>query len=348
MAAGFMSLAVAHGILLYFLGTALCGVGYQMMALIPGTHVLAAIFRKRGLPFGVYFTFGSLGGVAGPWLVWLARNVFHGQWRVFWQAQIIAAVALGVVCAAMVGGPAWLARMSARTDNELAEDLAKPQKGAVYRSAYNWTAKEAVRTPQFLVLLAAYFGHLLVGVTVASLSVAHLTERGITATVAGAMLSLESLVQTGGRAAATFIGDSIDPRHLLVFALGSLMVGSIALSVASSYPAMLLYAVGSGLGFGLTGLAVTMLLLNYFGRKHNLEIFSLTCLVGAVSALGPTLGGILRDATGAFGSTFQLYGAVSGVIFIGALLMRPPKLRATHDDQAGLRTLPARPIEDAA
>ena len=56
MAAGFMSLAVAHGILLYFLGTALCGVGYQMMALIPGTHVLAAIFRKRGLPFGIYFT----------------------------------------------------------------------------------------------------------------------------------------------------------------------------------------------------------------------------------------------------------------------------------------------------
>ncbi len=75
----------------------------------------------------------------------------------------------------------------------------------------------------------------------------------------------------------------------------------MALSIADSYPLMLIYAVGSGLGFGLTGLAVTMLLLDYFGRRHNLEIFSLTCLVGAFSALGPSLGGLLRDSTGAFG-----------------------------------------------
>ena len=347
MAGGFLCLACAEGVAVYFLGAALCGVGYQMMALIPGTHVLAAVFRRRGLPFGIYFTFGSLGGVAGPWLVWLSRDVFHDQWRVFWQAQIIASVVLGVICAALVGGPAWLARVSARTDSELAEDLAKPQPGGVYRSAENWTARQAVRTPQFFILLAAYFGHLLVGVTVASLSVAHLTERGVTATIAGAMLSLESLVQTGGRAAATLVGDYLDPRYLLIFALVALVVGSAALSVADNYPLMVLYAVGSGLGFGLTGLAVTMLLLNYFGRKHNLEIFSLTCLVGAVSALGPTLGGLLRDATGAFGSTFQIYAGVIGFILVAAVVMRPPRFKASLDTPAERQSLPAPALEDA-
>jgi MFS family permease len=329
--------------ILYFLGTGLCGVGYQMMALIPGTHVLAAVFRKRGLPFGVYFTVGSLGGVAGPWMVWLVTHVFHDQWRVFWQAQVVAAVVLGAICAALVGGPAWLARMAERTDSELEEELAAPGRHGVYRTAQNWTAREAVRTPQFFILLAAYFGHLLVGVTVASLSVAHLTERGVAATMAGAMLSLESLVQTGGRAAASVIGDRIDPRYLLIFALGALVVGATALSIADSYPLMLLYAVGSGLGFGLTGLAVTMLLLNYFGRKHNLEIFSLTCLVGAVSALGPTIGGLLRDATGSFGSTFQIYAGVIAVVFVAAAIMRPPKLKAGAAEPAALL-----PLEDAA
>ena len=98
----------------------------------------------------------------------------------------------------------------------------------------------------------------------------------------------------------------------------------LALSVAQDYPMMLIYAVGSGLGFGLTALAVTLLLLNYFGRKHNLEIFSLTCLIGAVSALGPTLGGFLRDQTGGFGLTFQIYAAVIAVVFVAAALMRPP------------------------
>ena len=59
MVAGFVCLSQTRGPMVYFLGTALCGVGYQMMALIPGTHVLAAAFRHRGLPFGLYFTAGS-------------------------------------------------------------------------------------------------------------------------------------------------------------------------------------------------------------------------------------------------------------------------------------------------
>jgi len=346
MVAGFASLAGAHGMILYVLGTGLCGVGYQMMALIPGTYVLAAIFQKRGLPFGVYFTVGSLGGVAGPWMVWLARHAFEGQWRVFWEGQLVAAVALGVICAALVGSPAWLAKMSARTDTALAEEVASPKPARVHRTADDWTFADALRTPQYFILLAAYFGHLLVGVTVASLSVAHLTQRGVTMTVAAGMLSLESLVQTGGRAGATLFGERLDPRHLLLFALGALVVGSAALSVADTTPMMLLYAIGSGLGFGLTSLAVTMLLLNYYGRRHNLEIFSRTCLVGAFSALGPTLGGALRDVTGAFGSTFQIYAGVIALVFIAAAFMRPPKFPVSA--RAGEAIVPAQSLEGAA
>jgi MFS family permease len=325
MAAGFLCLARAHGVTLYFLGTALCGVGYQMMALIPGTHVLAALFQRRGVPFGIYFTFGALGGVAGPWMVWAVNAVVPDGWRVFWLVQMGLAVALGLICAAMVGGREWLTAVAARTDQAVAAEGRDRRAGGVHRTLRDWTVAEAVRTPQFLILLAAYFAHLLVGATVSSLSVAHLTQRGITMSVALGMLSLEALVQTAGRAGATAVGDRLDPRHLLLFALLALAVGSAALSVASSYPLMLLYAVGSGLGFGLTGLAVTMLLLNYYGRGSNLEIFARTCLIGAFSALGPTLGGELRDLTGGFGSTFELYAAVIAVVFVAVVVMRPPR-----------------------
>jgi MFS family permease len=325
MACGFLSLAGAHGIVLYVLGTALCGVGYQMMALIPGTHVLAAVFQRRGVPFGIYFTFVALGGVAGPWMVWAVDAVAPDGWRIFWLTQMVAALALGLVCAAMVGGPEWLTRVAAGTDLAVAREARSRRPGGVYRTSRDWTVAEAVGTPQFLILLAAYFGHLLVGATVAGLSVAHLTQRGVAMSVALAMLSLEALVQTAGRAGATALGDLIDPRHLLLFALGALAVGSAALAEAGSYPMMLVYAIGSGLGFGLTGLAVTMLLLNYFGRRSNLEIFARTCLIGAFSALGPTLGGQLRDLTGDFGSTFELYAAVIAVVFVAVAVMRPPR-----------------------
>ena len=71
-----------------------------------------------------------------------------------------------------------------------------------------------------------------------------------------------------------------------------------------------------------------MLLLNYFGRTRNLELFSLTCLVGAASALGPVIGGALRDATGGFGSTFQIFAGVIAVVFVAAAAMRPPGWKA--------------------
>jgi MFS family permease len=127
---------------------------------------------------------------------------------------------------------------------------------------------------------------------------------------------------------------------LLLFALLALTVGSLSLSVAQSYLTMIVYAVGSGLGFGLTALAVTLLLLNYYGRTHNLEIFSLTCLIGAVSALGPVIGGFIRDGVGGFTIAFQMCAVVIGLIFVAALFMRPPR-RADAE-------VPAEPSPDAA
>ena len=335
MALGFLCLSVTHSLSVYWLGAALCGVGYQMMALIPGTHVLAAAFSRRALAFGVYFTFGSLGGVAGPWFVLGVMQASHDHWRVFWTAQILIALVVGAICTLLVGSSSWLQAASEKVD---ALAAAKPSK--VHRSLESWTLKAAVRTPQFYILLAAYFGHLLCGVTVASLSVAHLSERGVSAPMAGAMLSIESLIGIAGRLLGGVIGDNIDPRTVLLFALGAMVVGMGALSVANSYPLMLLYAAGTGLGFGLTALSVTVLLLNYFGREHNLEIFSATCLIGALSALGPVIGGFVRDHVGGFGLAFQAYAGVIALVLAAAVFMRPPakattpSLDAVHPEAA--------------
>ncbi len=303
------------------------------MALIPGTHVLAAAFKRRALAFGVYFTFGSLGGVAGPLFVLGVMDVTHQQWRLFWAAQIVIALLVGALCTALVGSASWLKTASDKVDQETS--AAPPSK--VFRTVRNWTLQEAIRTPQFYVLLAAYFGHLLCGVTVASLSVAHLSERGVTAAAAGAMLSFESLMGIVGRLLGGLIGDRVDPRYILIFALASMVVGTAALSVASSYPTMILYAAGTGLGFGLTALSVTVLLLNYFGRAHNLEIFSATCLIGAVSALGPVFGGVVRDHVGGFGLAFQIYAGVIALTLGAAVFMRPP-LKSAQPVQMGVLT----------
>ena len=141
------------------------------------------------------------------------------------------------------------------------------------------------------------------------------------------------------------MGDRIDPRWLLAGAQGVMAVGLLALTHATSWPMMMVFAVGVGIGFGMTVLAVSILLLNYYGRKNNLELFSMVCLVGAVSALGPVIGGMMRDQLGGFAPTFQLFAAVIGLIFVAALFMRPPR-KATEAEPVGepLPTL----LQDAA
>ena len=141
MAAGFYSLSQTQGAALYFIGAALCGVGYQMMALIPGTHVLAAVFKHRALPFGIYFAAAAIGGVAGPFMVFGLMHVFHDQWRMFWLAQAVLAVVVGVIAAAMIPSNASLAKSSAQTDLEVAEEVSHTPKSAVYRTLVDWTTR---------------------------------------------------------------------------------------------------------------------------------------------------------------------------------------------------------------
>lgn len=325
MVAGFACLAASPGLAVYLVGTALLGVGYQMMALIPGTHVLSMLFKKRALPFGIYFTIGSLGGVVGPWMAVEGMQLAHGGWRPYWWAQAAASIVVGALCAALVGGRAWLEAAAVVTDKAVAEDIeAAPANTKVYRTAVDWTVKEAIATPQFWVILAAYFAHLLGGVTAVSLAPTHFSELGVVSAVAVAAISLESLMQVVARMGGGLLGDRVDPRWLLAGAQGMMAVGLLALAHATTWPLMILFAIGVGVGFGLTILAVSILLLNYYGRGNNLEIFSLVCLVGAVSALGPVAGGVMRDHLGSFAPTFQVCAAIIGVIFVAACFMRPP------------------------
>jgi MFS family permease len=315
MSGGLVGLGLCRNLPTYFISTIACGIGYQMMALIPGSHVIAGLFKNRTRALGFYFAAASIGGIFGPLIV-LALKEGLG-WRVFWFVETGLSVAIGVVCSVAVGR------------------LSLPKEGApapvkAEAAGSGWTVAEAIRTPQFWVLVAAYIGHLLTGVTIVSVSIAHLTERAIPLALATAMLSFESVVGLTGRMGAGVLGDRVNPKHLLLFALAINTVGCFALAAAGSYLSLVVYAIGAGLGFGLTAVAVTVLLLDYFGKEHNLEIFSAVCLGGAGAALGPVIAGVIRDNTGSFSPAFQLYGVAIAAIGLAAIFMRPPVRRAQH------------------
>ena len=315
-AAGFVCLYAAQGVGLYWAGTVLAGVGFALVAIIPGTFVLARAFSHRSAAFGAYFTIGALGGVAGPWFYFAVKAVAH-DWRAYWLVLAVATPLLALFAALVVEG-GKPGPTEATTDGG-SED------GPVFRTRADWTVRAALATPQFWIVTAAYTAYLLCETTVNGLSVAHLSQRGIAPAVAGGVLSLQALISAGARALGGAAGERIEPRRLVIYALAAVAVGIGALALARGWPLMLTYAVGVGVGYGVSNLAATVLLLNYFGRRRNLELFSIMCLVSTLAAAGPWLGGLARDRLGGFEAAFWMFAAITAAVLVAVALMRPPR-----------------------
>lgn len=312
MAAAFACLALTHGLLLYFLGCLLMGLGFTLLATVPGTYLLARLFANPSFAFGLYFTVGGLGGVAGPvlylWVAGLTQN-----WRAYWLVSLAIVLATGLLSAVLV---------------DVDSDVRGGSGGDPDITKEEWPVKAALRTPQFAVLAAAYSIFLFVGITVNAVSVAHLMGRGIPAAVAGGMMSAEALVNAGARLAGGVIVRWIDAKTLLLLSLAMLIGGLVALSAAHSMPLMLLYALGVGVGYGLTFFASTILLLDYFGRGPNLELFAAINLISTVGAGGPAFAGFVADHTGSFVPAFTILEVLVAIVLVAVIVMRRPQRRA--------------------
>jgi OFA family oxalate/formate antiporter-like MFS transporter len=311
MGLAFFCLAVTHGLALYFVGCLLAGLGFTLLATVPGTYLLTRLFAQPSFPFGLYFTIGGLGGVAGPilylWVQSAAQN-----WRAYWLVSLVIVTVAGLLSAVLVDVKTDVRALDGK-DPHITEDA--------------WTAKAALKTPQFAVLAAAYSIFPFVGITVSAVAVGHLMRHGVGVALAGGAMSLEALFNAGARFMGGVLVRWISAKTLLLVALGLMIIGLMALSVAHNNSLMIVYAVGVGAGYGLTFFASTILLLDYFGRGPNLELFAMVNLISTIGAAGPAFAGFVSDHAGSFVPAFVILEALVLIVLIGVAPMRPPKRR---------------------
>ena len=74
--------------------------------------------------------------------------------------------------------------------------------------------------------------------------------------------------------------------------------------------------------------ASTILLLDYFGRGPNLELFAAINLISTVGAGGPAFAGFVADRTGSFVPALTILEVLVAMVLIAVLLMRRPERRA--------------------
>ncbi|WP_158969410.1 CynX/NimT family MFS transporter [Paraglaciecola sp. L3A3] len=320
---GFITLFLTQIPMSYFAGCILIGTGYSFVGTVPGTYVITHFFKKHSTAFGIYYTIGGLGGVIGPITVWLATDVL-GNWRFHWMVMLTAVtVSVGLILLALMF-----------TDSERLKQPPKHEKTdqvkkRVYETEQVWTFKRAVKTPQYLLLMATYTTVLFVMIGVNSFSVTHLTEVGISFTQATTLLSAVALCNAISRIIGGFIGEYFDAKVMLLIALMLLALGMLVLSFGQSLPTIGFYSFAIGSGFGLTFLSCTVLLVRYFGTGPYLPLYSLMNVVATFASAAPILCGYLGDMTGSFILPFLIIGSLPVLMFIGISFMRPPRLDDT-------------------
>ncbi|MGH7009941.1 MAG: CynX/NimT family MFS transporter [Caulobacteraceae bacterium] len=314
--AGFSALALDKSLAVYLAATLVIGLAFSLTCTVPGTHVLTGLFRRRSTVLGAYFTIGALGGVAGP-LLYVAIAPALG-WRAYWWVFAAGAAVLGLFAVAASPG----------REGSQGPETAPIATGAAAPDRSEWTVPRGLATVQFYVIVGAYTMYLLINTTAHGFAVEHLMERGISRDAAAFMLSLEALIGAAVSVIGGIAGEKVRPKTLLIVCLIAIIIGMSALAWARGWPLMLVYAFGVGIGFGLSFVASTMLLLTYYGRRPYLELYSVMCLISTAAAIGPAVGGWARDALGSFSDAFLLCAGLAFLMLIATIFMRPPSLPA--------------------
>lgn len=319
LASGFFILSITQSVTIYLCGAGLVGLGYSLTGAVPAVTILSSWFsEKRSLAIGVFFTFGALGSVCAPLI---ANYVLSADmsWRLYWQAMAVITGGLSLVLAVAA---VLRAVPKPEPDNEAAmlED-----------ESQNWTFGEVLRNYQYHVITLAVTITLLGTLTMNTWQVTHLQNLGVSATIAASALSMHALFNAASRIGGGLIIDRVGAKLMFCFGLVSGVIGMFALSIADSYPLILIFAIGDGICFGIVTFASSILLLEYFGARNNPMILGFQNLVTTLAMVGPVMAGGMADRIGGFTEVFMIASGLMFIVFLLSLTMKKPVRPSIRD-----------------
>jgi MFS family permease len=246
-----------------------------------------------------------------------ALLISHYDWRT--SLQIIAALVAAVMIpvALLVRRPPAL-----EAGNVAASQDAEPQSAM--------TAGQALRSPQFIILLLTNFLCCATHSGPIFHTVSYAITCGIPIIAAVSIYSVEGLAGMGGRIAFGILGDRFGAKRVLVSGLLLQALGALGYYFVRELSAF--YAVATLFGFVYAGIMplYAVLARENFPLRMMGMIIGGTAMAGSLGmATGPLAGGLIYDTFASYG---WLYIGACGVgigAFLIALTFRPfPKARA--------------------
>jgi MFS family permease len=249
-----------------------------------------------------------------PLVAWLVSSY---DWRTTMQIVALIVAAVMIPVSLLVRRPPALAGGNAPAFG----DAGPPSEMSL---------SQAVRSPQFIILLATNFFCCATHSGPIIHTVSYAISCGIPLVAAVSIYSLEGLAGLGGRIAFGLLGDRFGAKRVLVLGLLAQAFGALAYVFVRELAAF--YAVAALFGFIYAGVMplYSVLARENFPLKMMGTVIGGTAMAGSLGmATGPVAGGLIYDT---FASYAWLYIGAWGMglgAFLMAMCFRPfPKARA--------------------
>ncbi|MFA7248155.1 MAG: MFS transporter [Dehalococcoidia bacterium] len=302
-----------------------------------GMAAVTTWFERRRACALALMTIG--GGLAGVMVVPIAALVEGMGWRGALRVEALVLLVAGLV-------PATTTRFRPPDHHQPMDGIRASADGAPAKPTVRWgiPARQAVRTPSFVMLTVGLAGLSFGTATVTVLQIPFLESVGFPTTVAASTVTFYALSSVAGRIGFGFLADRFNPRLILATCVGMTAIGLALLPlVRTPWEAVAVLAL-LGPGFGGSVPVRTAMIADNYGTMHFGTINGIATFVRTIgSALGPLTVGYAIDRSGAYTIGWLLAAGVVGAGLIGVLLERPPEAlrsewRARAEETAGPAT----------
>ena len=289
-------------------------VGYSGATILPAGRLIGIWFsRSRGRVMGITLLGNNFGGLWVPPV--MALTLSMSSWR---GSYVVLAVLTALV---LIYAMIVLREYPKADDSEADGRMTRPQETSILTG---WTLKEALHTKAFYAIATAVLMGSFTYSAVLPQVTAHLTNEGVSVTVASLALSVFAIFGMLGKLAMGFLSERIGSRYALMVDLGGQTLFVLVMMWAATPAVMWLSVPMFGFFLGGFGALFSIIVQDMFGIRHFGSIMGIINMATMVSfGVGPLLAGASFDLTGSYRAAFM----ITAVLFaIGALALTQARL----------------------
>lgn len=199
-----------------------------------------------------------------------------------------------------------------------------------------FTARQAIRTPAYWLLLLAQAVHSLVAPAISMHCIPFLTDIGIDPLKAAGMMAIMISSSIPTRFIGGLISDRVKTHHLRFIIVGTYLLRAVGFAVFllnQTIPMIYVWFILYGIGLGISYPINPLMRARYFGRKAFGSIQGTSMmLITPIGVIAPIYAGWVFDTTGSYITAFTTLAIALAIAAVLMPFARPPKPPAKVSD----------------